>query len=143
MDWNHHIYINLDKRGGRNTKTIKQLMKLGITKPNRFSAIEHEYGIIGCALSHIKVIENAIDKELPYICVFEDDIDIIEARTSKSKVDRLIENTSFLLFLFFYLIILGRTGPSASASSGTDGQPPSQCSCQPPVLPTGGSARVE
>ena len=67
MDWNNHVYINLDKRGDRNTKTIKQLMKLGITKPNRFSAIEHQHGIIGCALSHIKVIENAIGKELPYI----------------------------------------------------------------------------
>ena len=99
MDWNNHVYINLDKRGDHNTKTIKQLMKLGITKPNRFSAIEHQHGIIGCALSHIKVIENAIGKELPYICVFEDDIDIIEAHTLKSKVNHLIDADFDVLML--------------------------------------------
>tara|TARA_R110000824_G_scaffold205337_1_gene390171 strand:+ start:1828 stop:2445 length:618 start_codon:yes stop_codon:yes gene_type:complete len=91
MDWGNHVYINLDKREDRNSKAIRQLKKIGIENPNRFSAIQNNDGIIGCALSHISVIEKAMKDKLPYICVFEDDIDIIEPKILKDKVDRLID----------------------------------------------------
>lgn len=99
MDWNNHIYINLDKRKDRNERTIKQLKKINITEPNRFSAIENEKGIIGCAESHIKVIEYAIEKDLPYLVVFEDDIDIIEPKLLKVKINNLINSDFDVLML--------------------------------------------
>ena len=50
--FNQHFYINLDKRKDRNSETITELRKIGIKKPNRFSAIEHENGLLA-VLYHI------------------------------------------------------------------------------------------
>ena len=77
--FNNHFYINLDKREDRNLNTIKQLKKIGILKPNRFKAVENAKGIIGCGLSHMKVIQKAKDLGWSHVVVFEDDIDIIES----------------------------------------------------------------
>ena len=54
----NHFYINLEKRPDRNKHAYNELSKLDII-PNRLNAIEHPVGIIGCALSHIKVINEA------------------------------------------------------------------------------------
>ena len=41
------IYINLDKRIDRREHMERQLEKFGLTA-ERFSAIKHEEGIVGC-----------------------------------------------------------------------------------------------
>ena len=94
MNWDNHIYINLEKRTDRNEKTIKQLKNIGINKPNRFNAVFNKKGIIGCAESHIGVVQYAMDKDLPYLCVFEDDIHITNPKLLKVKINNLI-NTDF------------------------------------------------
>ena len=91
MDWKNHIYINLQSRKDRDINTQNEIKKLGV-KPNHFPAIKCRSGIVGCALSHIKVIEIAKEKGLPYLCVFEDDIVIIDEIELMSKVDKLWSN---------------------------------------------------
>src|SRR3989304_707756 len=49
-----------------------QLNQLG-WKYQRFSAIKHEYGGLGCTLSHIALLEMARDNRLEYIVILEDD----------------------------------------------------------------------
>ena len=70
----YHFYINLSERTEKNKHTIEQLKRFGISKPNRFEAITHEIGIVGCVKSHIKCIELAKERDYPFICIFEDDI---------------------------------------------------------------------
>jgi len=94
MNWDNHIYINLEKRTDRNEKTIKQLKNIGINKPNRFNAVFNKKGIVGCAESHIGVVQYAMDNDLPYLCVFEDDIHITNPKLLKVKINNLI-NTDF------------------------------------------------
>ena len=42
-------------------------------KTTRIEAIKHEQGGIGCGMSHIKVLEDAIEKNYHNIIVLEDD----------------------------------------------------------------------
>lgn len=88
--------INLDKSIDRIEKINKNFNSLGI-KYNRFSAIYGKdilkknmnkyvsfvcknflcnYGIIGCALSHIQLWKQLINSEEKYYVIFEDDIEI-------------------------------------------------------------------
>ena len=53
MDWNNHIYINLEYRKDRNIHSINEIKKLGV-EPNRFNAIRMKFGNIGCSMSHMK-----------------------------------------------------------------------------------------
>ena len=74
MDLNKHFYINLERRTDRNEDTIKELKKIGIKNPRRFNAIEHEKGIIGCAMSHIACMKEAKRLNWDYVLIFEDDV---------------------------------------------------------------------
>ena len=55
----YHFYINLRERTEKNKNTIEELKRFGIHSPNRFEAIKHEIGIVGCVKSHIRCIELA------------------------------------------------------------------------------------
>lgn len=61
--------INLDSHTDRLTKVSNRLSELGITF-DRFSAISHERGIVGCGQSHLEVISNI----KPETLVLEDDV---------------------------------------------------------------------
>jgi hypothetical protein len=63
--------INLDKSTER-WNQIQQDWK-GVFPLNRVSAVEASPGWIGCALSHIKIIEEAKMRGDPYVLVWEDD----------------------------------------------------------------------
>tara|TARA_R110001592_G_scaffold6535_1_gene35102 strand:+ start:9333 stop:9944 length:612 start_codon:yes stop_codon:yes gene_type:complete len=94
----NHFYINLDEREDRNKNAIEQLSKLGIT-PNRFPAIKTEWGIVGCALSHLRCVQEAKLKGYPYICVFEDDIVIKNEHLLIRKVNKLINKDFDVLMM--------------------------------------------
>ena len=98
MDWNNHIYINLESRKDRNIQAINEISKLGV-KPNRFNAVVAKAGIVGCVLSHMRVIKEAKDKGLPYICVFEDDLVIKNAHVLNRKVNKLLNEEWDVLML--------------------------------------------
>jgi glycosyl transferase family 25 len=83
-------YINLDSRTDRNTSCLKQLNKitdkLNIT-PIRFSAIKNENGYIGCSTSHLECVKIAKNLNLDYICICEDDINILNSETLLNKLE--------------------------------------------------------
>lgn len=86
----NHIYINLEKRKQRNAECITELKKLGIKKPNRFNAIEHEIPLVGCALSHIACLEKAKENGWNYVIIFEDDIKIESKKKCIEKFNKYI-----------------------------------------------------
>jgi len=94
----NHYYINLEERKDRNKNAINELSKLGV-HPNRFNAIKTDIGIVGCGLSHFRVIQEAKKKDLPYVCIFEDDVVIKNPDLLIRKVNKLINKNFDVLLL--------------------------------------------
>jgi len=93
IKWNQHYYINLDHRTDRNEKTISELKKIGITNPNRFSAIKDEHhGGIGCGLSHINVLKNAKRNNWDYVIIMEDDIKFYDPSETVQKINNIFNS---------------------------------------------------
>ena len=99
MDWNKHFYINLDIRKEKDTITKSELKKLGIKKPNRFSAIAHNIPLIGCARSHMECINKAKELGWDYVLIFEDDIKIESNKKLIQKVNKFIKYDFDVLYL--------------------------------------------
>jgi len=95
----YHFYINLNKRAERNKNAIEQLKLLGINKPNRFEAIEHEIGIVGCAKSHIKCIELAKERNYPFVCIFEDDVVFRDIEECQKMINKYIGTDYDVLYM--------------------------------------------
>jgi len=66
------VYINLDKRPDRN-QHILGVTSLFKNKVQRFPAIEHNPGAIGCTKSHIAILELAIQNNWNNVLILEDD----------------------------------------------------------------------
>lgn len=64
--------INLDKRTDR-WKSVQDNFKDCPIFLQRFSAIKHKRGWIGCGLSHMKLVEMAKENKMPYLLIIEDD----------------------------------------------------------------------
>lgn len=73
------LFINLDHRKDRLFEIKKEFEKLNISDISleRFPAIKHEKGAIGCALSHISCLEIAFERKYPYVFICEDDIQFL------------------------------------------------------------------
>jgi len=67
------FYINLDSRPDRKTFVENQMKTLG-WKAERFNAIKHSSGAVGCSLSHISLLKYAKTNNLDHILIMEDDI---------------------------------------------------------------------
>jgi len=71
---NKVVYINLSHRVDRKEHIEEQLTKyITNSKIRRFDAIRNEKGAIGCALSHIAVLEMAIAENWDSVFIVEDD----------------------------------------------------------------------
>lgn len=72
-------YINLERRFDRKEHIENEFekMKISSDKICRFNAIEHEQGCIGCGLSHIGVLDDAIKNDYQNIIIFEDDFEFL------------------------------------------------------------------
>lgn len=66
-------YINLDKRIDRKQHFENQMKMIGLNA-NRFPAIEHNIGAIGCSMSHLQLLKYAKKNNLDHILIMEDDI---------------------------------------------------------------------
>lgn len=66
------FYINLARRSDRRAHLEEELKRLG-WKAERFEAVEHQHGAIGCYLSHLACLKKARHLEYPYVCLLEDD----------------------------------------------------------------------
>ena len=95
----YHFYINLNKRTEKNKNTISELKRFGINKPNRFEAILHEIGIVGCVKSHIKCIELAKERGYPFVCIFEDDVIFRNIRTCRTMINKYIDIDYDVLYI--------------------------------------------
>ena len=70
-------YINLEERVDRKVLVETELKKLK-WKYERFNAIKHERGALGCSLSHLAIVEMAKEKDLDYVVILEDDIQFLQ-----------------------------------------------------------------
>jgi glycosyl transferase family 25 len=68
------VYINLEHRTDRREQVERELSIFPCEKVLRFNAIKHKKGHIGCSLSHIAVLEMAIEKNWNNILIVEDDM---------------------------------------------------------------------
>lgn len=73
------FYINLDSRIDRRVEIEEELRRMGISG-ERFSAIKHEFGIVGCGKSHLAVLKKARDRGLRNVLIFEDDFQFIVSK---------------------------------------------------------------
>jgi glycosyl transferase, family 25 len=86
------FYINLDHRTDRKEALEKELDELGL--PNeRFSAIKHSFGAVGCSKSHVAVLKLAKERKYPRVLILEDDFtftvhrDTLEREIGKIRDD--------------------------------------------------------
>ena len=75
--------INLKRRIDRKNKMINRLNNLKQFDYQFIEAIDCNYGAIGCGKSHIKCLKLALNQNLPYILIMEDDIVIKDKLADK------------------------------------------------------------
>ena len=74
QDIKHTLYINLDHRTDRKIHVEEQLSLLGISRYERFKAIQLSNGALGCSMSHLKCLETAKKNNWDHLLILEDDI---------------------------------------------------------------------
>ena len=102
MTSQQHLYINLKSRKDRNTETIRELKSIGL-KPNRFEAIKHDKGIIGCTKSHLEAIKLARTNDWPYVAIFEDDVKFLKPKATRKLMNKYADSR----FLSYDVLLLG------------------------------------
>jgi GR25 family glycosyltransferase involved in LPS biosynthesis len=68
-------YINLEERPDRRQEVEEEFADVSNVKLERFNAILHTNRPLGCALSHIKVLEEIIARDDLYSVIIEDDFE--------------------------------------------------------------------
>ena len=99
----YHFYINLEKRIEKKIQCEEELKKIGL-KPNRFNAIQHEIGLVGCVKSHIRCIEIAKERNYPFVCIFEDDISFIDTKKVIEYITKYIDSDYDVLYLGAWIL---------------------------------------
>jgi glycosyl transferase family 25 len=89
-DVKHAYYINLEHRSDRKEHVEKQLYNIGINA-NRFEAIKMENGAIGCSMSHLKLLQEAVKNNLDHILIVEDDITFLDPELFKTQFNKFLE----------------------------------------------------
>lgn len=82
--------INLDTRKDRQYRVIPNVKKIS-KKYEIFNAMKNTYGALGCTLSHIEVLKNAIKNNLEYVFIAEDDIKITNEHLILYSVDKIMK----------------------------------------------------
>jgi GR25 family glycosyltransferase involved in LPS biosynthesis len=88
-------YINLTERIDRNEHFLKEMQKINIdmSKIQRISAIKHIKGYIGCGLSQISALKDAIENKYKNIMIFEDDFKFeIDKYVFSNKIEWFFNN---------------------------------------------------
>lgn len=70
-------YINLHHREDRNREVQLELRGVGLKNFERFEAFQHSVGALGCAFSHVAVLETLARSDVPVAFVCEDDIEFL------------------------------------------------------------------
>jgi glycosyl transferase family 25 len=80
------FYINLEERIDRKINVENELNKIGITA-SRFNAIKVKNGAIGCSMSHLKILEMALENKLEHVLIVEDDIMFLDPDLFKKQIN--------------------------------------------------------
>jgi glycosyl transferase family 25 len=89
-DITNAFYINLEHRTDRKEHVEQQLHNIGI-KATRFNAIKMENGAIGCSMSHLKILQDALKNDLNHVLIVEDDITFLDAELFKKQINKFFE----------------------------------------------------
>ena len=90
-DIKHVFYINLEHRDDRKEHVENQLSIIGL-KGQRFNAIKMENGAIGCSMSHLKLLQEAVKNNLPHILIVEDDITFLNPDLFKQQINKFFQS---------------------------------------------------
>lgn len=86
------FYINLDHRTDRRAEIEGELNRFDL-KFERFSAISHKIGGVGCGTSHLEVIKLAKKRGYKNVVIFEDDIEfIVDKQTFDENMQQLFDS---------------------------------------------------
>ncbi len=103
------IYINLDHRTDRNEALLKELERLQVAKEkiHRISAhYEPLNGHKGCALSHAKASQYAIDQKFKNALILEDDF---VSLLSSQEIEKIIDPSFNALGMDWDVFLMGGT----------------------------------
>ena len=86
------VYINLDHREDRRQIMQKLFDEAQIPseKVQRFSAIKHDVGIIGCAMGHISILKYAKAYNWKNVLIMEDDLCWMNFEENYKKLEDLV-----------------------------------------------------
>jgi len=91
-DIRHIFYINLEHRLDRKAHVMQQLEAIGLNHTaQRFNAIKMENGAIGCSMSHLTLLKNAVKNRLDHILILEDDIEFLNPELFKNQINSFLE----------------------------------------------------
>jgi glycosyl transferase family 25 len=93
------VYINLEERTDRRAEVEKQLSVFPPEKVLRFNAIKHRNGLIGCGMSHIAVVELAIQNNWKNVLIVEDDMIWHKFDTGYPIYEKLVSDSFDVLCL--------------------------------------------
>jgi glycosyl transferase family 25 len=89
-DIQHAFYINLEYRTDRLDEIESELFIMGINA-QRFNAISTTNGAIGCTMSHLKLLNDAINNNYSHLLILEDDVQFLEPELFKTKINKFLE----------------------------------------------------
>jgi len=92
QDITNIVYINLEHRTDRRCHVEQELTKIGLSGFQRFNAIKMENGAIGCSMSHLKLLQNALENNLDHILIVEDDITFLDPELFKTQLNKFFES---------------------------------------------------
>lgn len=93
------FYINLAYRTDRKQYFENQMKLIGLSA-QRFEAIKHNIGAIGCSLSHLNLLKYAKSKNMDHILIMEDDITFLNPEIFRNSLNNfLASNIDYDLLL--------------------------------------------
>ena len=95
------FYINLEHRTDRKEHVETELLKIGLIG-QRFNAIKMDNGAIGCSMSHLKLLQDAVKHNLKHILIVEDDITFLNPTLFINQINNFfkLHNNSWDVILF-------------------------------------------
>jgi len=95
------FYINLEHRTDRKEHVETELLKIGLIG-QRFNAIKMDNGAIGCSMSHLKLLQDAVKHNLEHILIVEDDITFLNPTLFINQINNFfkLHNNSWDVILF-------------------------------------------
>lgn len=87
-------YINLASRPDRLDHVQNELQSVGLSRATRFEAISLSNGAVGCAMSHLRLLQRASANRLDHIMILEDDITFLNPDVFKHQANAFLEKHS-------------------------------------------------